>query len=173
MGNIEKPSILKYQKQREKATEKFKEEKNMDVVITINEKDLLKNPDILDVLKGLAKGLKEPEAAAVIAEAVHTEPVEEQKAPEETTEPVAEEAVTEQEVSTEQAAEENKEEPAEYPAEEQTVTLEELRAIIAKVSKKHGVEKAKGILHKFGVTNLSALDAKHYAAAMKEAEGAL
>lgn len=133
----------------------------MDVVITINEKDLLKNTCILDALKEFAKGLKDPEAAAVSEEAAYTEPVEEQKAPEETTEPAAEKAVTEQEVSAEQ------------PAEEQTVTLEELRAAIAKVSKKHGVEKAKGILHKFGVTNLSALDAKHYAAAMKEAEGAL
>ena len=168
MGNKEKNSILKYQKQREKATEKFKEEKNMDVVITINEKDLLKNPDILDVLKGLAKGLKEPEATAVSAEAVHTEPMEEHGETVEKQEAVVEkiqESPEEPEAPAEQTAEESAEEP--------TVSLEELRAIIAKVSKKHGVEKAKGILHKFGVTNLSALDTKHYAAAMKEAEGAL
>lgn len=58
-------------------------------------------------------------------------------------------------------------------APEPTVSVEEVRAAIAKVSRKHGTERAKAILRKFGAENLSALAREHYAAAMKEAEEAL
>ena len=34
----------------------------MDVVITINEQDLMKNPGILDMVKGFAERLAEPAA---------------------------------------------------------------------------------------------------------------
>lgn len=59
------------------------------------------------------------------------------------------------------------------PLSEPEVSIEEVRAAIAKVSRKHGAERAKAILRKFGAENLSALAAEHYAAAMKEAEEAL
>lgn len=60
-------------------------------------------------------------------------------------------------------------EPPSVPA----VGIEEVRAAVAKVSRKHGSERAKAILRKFGAENLSALAAEHYEAAMKEAEEAL
>lgn len=59
------------------------------------------------------------------------------------------------------------------PPSEPAVSIEEVRAAIAKVSRKRGAERAKAILRKFGAENLSALAAEHYAAAMKEAEEAL
>ena len=67
---------------------------------------------------------------------------------------------------------------AESPAPEPTASetgpsIEEVRAAIAKVSRKHGTERAKAILRKFGAENLSALAQEHYAAALKEAEEAL
>lgn len=62
------------------------------------------------------------------------------------------------------------EDPTSIP---EPVSIEEVRAAIAKVSRKHGAERAKAILRKFGAENLSALDMGLYAAAMKEAEDAL
>lgn len=56
---------------------------------------------------------------------------------------------------------------------EPTISIEEVRAAVAKVSRKHGSERAKAILRKFGAENLSALAAEHYEAAMKETEEAL
>lgn len=61
----------------------------------------------------------------------------------------------------------------EAPAPEPGISIEDVRAAIAKVSRKHGTERAKAILRKFGAENLSALAQEHYAAAMKEAEEAL
>lgn len=62
------------------------------------------------------------------------------------------------------------EDPTSIP---EPVSIEEVRAAIAKVSRKHGAERAKAILRKFGAENLSALDMGLYAAAKKEAEEAL
>lgn len=112
----------------------------MDVVITINEQDLMKNPGILDMVKGFAERLSEP--VPEVRESNHlvqeTEPQKETpvaQTPKEVAEPVAESGA------------------------EITVSVEEVRAALAKVSKKHGAEAAKAILRKHGAENLSGLDA--------------
>ena len=126
----------------------------MDVVITINEQDLMKNPGILDMVKGFAERLSEP--VPEVRESNHlvqeTEPQKETpvaQTPKEVAEPVAESGA------------------------EITVSIEEVRAVLAKVSKKHGAESAKAILRKYGAENLSGLDATFYAAVLEEAKEVL
>ena len=73
------------------------------------------------------------------------------------------------------------EEPAaEQPAEpvadagaEVTISIEELRAALAKVSKKHGAATARQLLQKHGAESISALEAKFYAAVLEEAKAVL
>ena len=138
----------------------------MEVVITINEKDLLKNPSILDMVKGFAHSLESPKADSVATEPAK-ESVAEATADTSTAEPAEEQAPWE-EPTAEQPAEPMAEEGAEI-----TISIEEVRAAITKVSKKHGTERAKAILRKFGVETMSALDKKHYAAALEEAKAVL
>ena len=126
----------------------------MDVVITINEQDLMKNPGILDMVKGFAERLAEPvpEVQESNPTVQKTEPLKETpvaQIPEEVAEPVAESGA------------------------EITVSIEEVRATLAKVSKKHGAEAAKAILRKHGAENLSGLDATLYAAVLEEAKEVL
>lgn len=138
----------------------------MEVVITINEKDLMKNPSILDMVKGFARSLESPKA-----DSVATEPAKESVA-EATAETsigeLAEEQAPREEPTTEQPAAPMAEEGAEI-----TISIEEVRAAIAKVSKKHGAATAKKILQNYGAENLSHLDAKFYAAALEEAKAVL
>ncbi|QSX09563.1 hypothetical protein J0B03_05745 [Alkalibacter rhizosphaerae] len=49
-------------------------------------------------------------------------------------------------------------------------TLEEIRAAMADKSRDGHREAVKAIITKYGVNNLSALEPKHYAAALKEVE---
>lgn len=138
-----------------------KEDTYMDVVITINEQDLMKNPGILDMVKGFAERLAEP-AAGVRESNPAAQKIEPQK---ET--PVAQTprdvAQTPKEVA----------EPVAESGAEITVSIEEVRAALAKVSKKHGAEAAKAILRKHGAENLSGLDDTLYAAVLEEAKGVL
>ncbi len=127
----------------------------MNIVITIEEKDIMKNPDILDMAKSFARSLEEP------AEAQPVEPVAE--APE-----VAPAEEPAEEPTMEQPAESVAEEGAEV-----TISIEEVRAAIAKVSKKHGAATAKQILKNYGADNLSGLDEKFYSAALEEAKAVL
>jgi hypothetical protein len=122
----------------------------MDVVITINEQDLMKNPGILDMVKGFTERLSEP--VPEVRESNHL--VQETEPQKET--PVAQ---TPKEVAE--------------PVAEITVSVEEVRAALAKVSKKHGAEAAKAILRKHGAENLSGLDATFYAAVLEEAKEVL
>ncbi len=122
----------------------------MDVVITINEQDLMKNPGILDMVKGFAERLAEP-----AAEGQKSNPTVQETEPQKET-PVAQ---TPKEVAE--------------PVAESTVSIEEVRAALAKVSKKHGAEAAKAILRKHGAENLSGLDATFYAAVLEEAKEVL
>ena len=130
----------------------------MDVVITINEQDLMKNPGILDMVKGFAERLAEP-----AAEVRESNPAAQKIEPQKET-PVAQ--------TPRDVAQTPREEVAE-PVAESTVSIEEVRAALAKVSKKHGAEAAKAILRKHGAENLSGLDATFYAAVLEEAKEVL
>ena len=119
----------------------------MDVVITINEQDLMKNPGILDMVKGFAERLAEP-----AAEVRESNPAAQKETP---------------------VAQTPKAGPVAESGAEITVSIEEVRAVLAKVSKKHGAEAAKAILRKYGAENLSGLDATFYAAVLEEAKEVL
>ena len=126
----------------------------MDVVITINEQDLMKNPSILDMVKGFAESLagSVPEANDNNPTVLEIELLKEA--------PVAQ---TPEEVA----------EPIEESGAEITVSIEEVRATLAKVGKKHGAAAAKAILQKHGTENLSGLDTAFYAAVLEEAKAVL
>ena len=126
----------------------------MDVVITINEQDLMKNPGILDMVKGFAERLAEP-----VPEVQESNPMVQKIEPQKE----ASVAQTPKEVA----------EPVAKSGAEITVSIEEVRAALAKVSKKHGAEAAKAILRKHGAENLSGLDATLYAAVLEEAKEVL
>ena len=126
----------------------------MDVVITINEQDLMKNPGILDMVKGFAESLAKPipETQESNPTVLKIEPRKETpvaQTPEEVAEPVAESGA------------------------EITVNIEEVRATLAKVVKKHSAAAAKAILQKHGAENLSGLDTALYATVLEEAKAVL
>lgn len=146
----------------------------MDIVITLNENDLMKNPNIIDMVKSFANSLKDPKADAAAAnigfthtpsEPVDEDPVEDVRAYSD--HPAEENAPWEEPVAEQEA------EPVAEKAAEVTVSIEELRAAIAKVSKKHGAAAAKKILQDHGAESLSALDPKFYAVALEEAKAVL
>lgn len=141
----------------------------MEVVITINEKDLVKNPSILDMVKGFARSLESPKTDSVAAEPVKESVAEATADTADTSsaEP-AEEQATQEEPAEAQPAEPMAEEGAEI-----TISIEEVRAAIAKVGKKHGAATAKKILQNYGAENLSGLDEKFYASALEEAKAVL
>lgn len=58
--------------------------------------------------------------------------------------------------------------PVEEVPEEKPITLEEVRAAMADKSRDGHREAVKAIITKYGANNLSSLDPKHYAAALKE-----
>jgi outer membrane biosynthesis protein TonB len=58
--------------------------------------------------------------------------------------------------------------PEEKAPEEKPITLEEVRAAMADKSRDGHREAVKAIITKYGANNLSSLDPKHYAAALKE-----
>lgn len=58
--------------------------------------------------------------------------------------------------------------PEEKSPEEKPITLEEVRAAMADKSRDGHREAVKAIITKYGANNLSSLDSKHYAAALKE-----
>lgn len=139
-----------YKRNPQTSADLKKEDTYMDVVITINEQDLMKNPGILDMVKGFAERLAEP-----TAEGQKSNPTVQETEPQKET-PVAQ---TPKEVAE--------------PVAESTVSIEEVRTALAKVSKKHGAEAAKAILRKHGAENLSGLDATFYAAVLEEAKEVL
>lgn len=65
-------------------------------------------------------------------------------------------------------AEEPKKPEVKEEPEEKQPTLEEVRAAMADKSRDGHREAVKAIITKYGANNLSALDPKHYAAALKE-----
>jgi len=58
--------------------------------------------------------------------------------------------------------------PVEEVPEEKPITLEEVRSAMADKSRDGHREAVKAIITKYGANNLSSLDPKHYAAALKE-----
>lgn len=141
----------------------------MEVVITINEKDLMKNPSILDMVKGFARSLESPKADSSVAEPIK-ESVAEATAD---TADISAAEPTEEQATQEEPAEAQPAEPMAEEGAEITISIEEVRAAIAKVSKKHGAATAKKILQNYGAENLSGLDEKFYAAALEEAKAVL
>ena len=159
----------------------------MEIVIKIHDEDLMQHPEIFDTLKDCAKkiadgrpelfGYCEPEPIGFApASAEGVEPVDLGDCiPEiDDIDPVDPEPEAPAEPEQEVPAEPEQEEaPVAEEGAEIVVSIEEVRAAIAQVNKKHGAKKAKAILQKFGAESMSALDKKHYAAALKEAKGAL
>jgi hypothetical protein len=76
----------------------------------------------------------------------------------------------EEEIKNKPAAKEKKVETADTSVEEKQAgpTLEELRAAMAEKNRDGHREAVKAIIHKYGANNLSAMDPKYYAQAMKE-----
>lgn len=154
----------------------------MEVVIKLHEDDIMSCPEIIDTVKELAEKIADSTPASWSIplpedfpdrpdEGLFPEPPELDAAPAEW---LADEMAQEADVEEEAPVEPEQPEPEpEEPAEEVTVSIEEVRAAIAVVNKKHGKEKAKGILQKYGADTLSALDKKYYAAALEDAKGAL
>lgn len=146
----------------------------MDIVITINENDLMKNPNIIDMVKGFAHSLREDPKAEEIG-FTHT-PVEPITASAETLGKVWAEEVekqVEEQAPWEEPATEQLTEPVADAGAEVTISIEELRSALAKVSKKHGAATARQLLQKHGAESISALEAKFYAAVLEEAKAVL
>jgi hypothetical protein len=72
------------------------------------------------------------------------------------------------EIKNEPTAKEKKAEKVNTSVEENQPTLEELRAAMAEKNRDGHREAVKAIIQKFGVSNLSSMDPKYYAQAMKE-----
>lgn len=125
----------------------------MEIVITINEKDLMHHPDVVDVLKGLANQLSYKKVEK------STAPITQQK---------QEKQVVEQ-PSQETIANENAEVAENAP----TYTLEDVRAEFAKVGKKLGAAAAKKILGDFGVNKVTELAIEQYADAIIAAKAVM
>ena len=146
----------------------------MDIVITINENDLMKNPNIIDMVKGFAHSLREdPKAEEIGFTHTPTEPI---TASAETLGKVWAEEVekqVEEQAPWEEPAAEQPTEPVADAGAEVTISIEELRAALAKVSKKHGAATARQLLQKHGAESISALEAKFYAAVLEEAKAVL
>lgn len=130
----------------------------MNIVITINENDLMKNPNIIDMVKGFARTLKEAPKAEEIGFT---------QTPEET---VGQSMAAEEKAPQEETAAEQPTEPTAEAGAEVAVSIEELRAALAKVSKKHGAATARQLLQKYGAESISALEAKFYAVILEEAK---
>ena len=147
----------------------------MEVVIKLHEDDIMSCPEIIDTVKELAEKIADSTPASWSAPLPEDFP----DGPDEGffPEPPDLDAAPAEWLADEMAYEADAEEaPAEPVAEEGAeiaVSIEEVRAAIAAVNKKHGKEKAKGILQKYGADTLSALDKKYYAAALEDAKGAL
>lgn len=147
----------------------------MDIVITINENDLMKNPNIIDMVKGFAHSLREdPKAEEIGFTHTPVEPIDttEEGAPADWLAEEMEREAEEQAPWEEPAAEQPTEPVADAGA-EVTISIEELRAALAKVSKKHGAATARQLLQKHGAESISALEAKFYAVVLEEAKAVL
>ena len=157
----------------------------MEIVIKIYDEDLMQNPEVFDTLKECAKKIagnrpdffscSEPEPIGFCAPVEDIEPVDLSDCIPDMGTP-ADWYAEEMEAESEQEAPaepEQEEAPVAEEGAEIVVSIEEVRAAIAQVNKKHGAKKAKAILQKFGAESMSALDKKHYAAALEEAKGAL
>lgn len=125
----------------------------MNIVIQIGEKDFQKGPWVMNKVMELTGLLtaEDKEWESLMQDAAHL---------------------------AEPAAEPSKEEtPTEPPVAEAgaeiTVSMEEVRAALAKVSKKHGAAKAKEILTNHHATKVSDLAPQFYAAVRKAAEEVL
>ncbi len=66
-------------------------------------------------------------------------------------------------------AEPEKQEKAPEPKRE--LKLEDVRAVLADLSRKGHTDEIRGLLQKYGASKLSGIDPKHYEALLKDAEG--
>ena len=125
----------------------------MEIVITINEKDLMNHPDVVDVLKGLANQLSDKKVEN------STAPITQQKQEKQVAEQPSQETITN----------ENTEIAENVPI----YTLEDVRAEFAKVGKKLGAAAAKKILGDFGVNKVTELAIEQYADAITAAKAVM
>lgn len=125
----------------------------MEIVITINEKDLMNHPDVVDVLKGLANQLSDKKVEK------STAPITQQK--------------QEKQIAEQPSQETTTNENAEVVDNAPTYTLEDVRAEFAKVGKKLGAAAAKKILGNFGVNKVTELAAEQYADAITAAKAVM
>ena len=125
----------------------------MEIVITINEKDLMNHPDVVDVLKGLANQLYNKKVEK------STAPITQQK--------------QEKQIAEQPSQETTTNENAEVVDNAPTYTLEDVRAEFAKVGKKLGAAAAKKILGDFGVNKVTELAAEQYADAITAAKAVM
>lgn len=125
----------------------------MEIVITINEKDLMNHPDVVDVLKGLANQLSDKKVEK------STAPITQQK--------------QEKQIAEQPSQETTTNENAEVVDNAPTYTLEDVRAEFAKVGKKLGAAAAKKILGDFGVNKVTELAAEQYADAITAAKAVM
>lgn len=120
--------------------------------------------DVVSDLKSLAESIETLVYAMETNESIITNEVAEEptkkksKAKAKVEEPIIEEPEVEEEVQEEK-------EPA---PEEKQPTLEEVRAAMADKSRDGHREAVKAIITKYGASNLSSMDPKYYASALKE-----
>ena len=117
--------------------------------------------DVVSDLKSLAESI---ETLVQAMEANETAPANEAK--EETTKKKSKAKAKVEEYETKEP--EVEEAPVEEVPEEEQPTLEEVRAAMADKSRDGHREAVKAIITKYGANNLSSLDPKYYAAALKE-----
>lgn len=125
----------------------------MEIVITINEKDLINHPDVVDVLKGLANQL----SGKKVENSTH--PITQKTQEKQVAEQPSQETITNENVEVTENA--------------PTYTLEDVRAEFAKVGKKLGAAAAKKILGDFGVNKVTELAAEQYADAITAAKAVM
>ena len=116
--------------------------------------------DVVSDLKSLAESIETLVHAMESNEVANEEPTKKKSK--------AKAKVEETEIKEPEVEEAIIETPVEEATEEKQPTLEEVRAAMADKSRDGHREAVKAIITKYGANNLSSLDPKHYAAALKE-----
>ena len=116
--------------------------------------------DVVSDLKALAESIETLVHAMESNEVANEEPAKKKSK--------AKAKVEETETKEPEVEEATIETPIEEAPEEKQPSLEEVRAAMADKSRDGHREAVKAIITKYGANNLSSLDSKHYAAALKE-----
>ena len=146
----------------------------MEINIRITEKDLDKNPEIIDALKLIANSLREEESNHVeestSLEAVQEETPVSASDPEETAKTDFLEKKFNLPEQQEVPAEETPAEAETDKTEEIHYSQEDVRKAVSSYAKKHSAAQAKAILMNHGASKVTDLDPAKYEAVIKECE---